>query len=298
VTLIVGKEKKAYILHKNLLCLYSDYFRAAFNGQFKETTERKLELPDVETSLFDEFQVWLYTRELQGPPGLQFRFLTDMWILGDQHQIPLLQNQAMDKIFAKRAENNCFAISVVPEVFAKTAAGSPLRKAVIEIIAFVEATDRKIDLFDANQEAFEHFLTWLYTRKLASDDEQPLGLIALVDLWLLGDRFQVPMLQNCVMDKIIPQPNDDTVFELGLVEAAYENTTVGSPLRRVLLEIPAYQTALGEAEGVLFRKRFTVEILVDLVKEVASARKDKVPWGELPKRDKCFFHVHGKDEQC
>jgi hypothetical protein len=134
VTLIVGKEKKAYILHKNLLCLYSDYFRAAFNGQFKEATERKLELPDVETSLFDEFQVWLYTRELQGPPGLQFRFLTDMWILGDQHQIPLLQNQAMDKIFAKRAENNCFAISVVPEVFAKTAAGSPLRKAVIEII--------------------------------------------------------------------------------------------------------------------------------------------------------------------
>jgi hypothetical protein len=164
--------------------------------------------------------------------------------------------------------------------------------------SFVEATDRKIDLFDANQEAFEHFLTWLYTRKLASDDEQPLGLIALVDLWLLGDRFQVPMLQNCVMDKIIPQPNDDTVFELGLVEAAYENTTVGSPLRRVLLEILAYQTALGEAEGVLFRKRFTVEILVDLVKEVASARKDKVLWGELPKRDKCFFHVHGKDEQC
>lgn len=48
VILIVGPKKKAYTLHKELLCFYSDYFRAAFNGSFKEATERKIEVPSVE----------------------------------------------------------------------------------------------------------------------------------------------------------------------------------------------------------------------------------------------------------
>lgn len=62
MTLIVGKKKKAYTLHKDLLCFYSDYFRAAFNGSFKEAAERKLELPNVEEHIFEGAQLWLYTR--------------------------------------------------------------------------------------------------------------------------------------------------------------------------------------------------------------------------------------------
>jgi hypothetical protein len=195
VTLIVGKEKKAYNLHKDLLCFYSDYLRAAFNGSFKEAAERKLELPDVETSLFDEFQVWLYTRDLQGPTAIteSFHFLANMWILGDQHQIPLLQNQAMDKMFAKLAESKYFATCVVPKIYAKTVAGSPLRKAVIEIV----------------------------------------GCTMRFDDWSLLE------------------------------------------------------------EG------WTVECLSDLLHEVHRSRLDvENTFPSLPKRDKCFFHVHGKDEHC
>lgn len=57
MTIIVGKEKKAYNLHKDLLCFYSDYFRAALNGNFKEAAEGKLELPNVTISIFEAFQV-------------------------------------------------------------------------------------------------------------------------------------------------------------------------------------------------------------------------------------------------
>jgi hypothetical protein len=57
-----------------------------------------------------------------------------MWILGDQHQIPLLQNQVMDELFAKGKEFDFLAVTVVPEIYAKTARGSPLRRAVIEMI--------------------------------------------------------------------------------------------------------------------------------------------------------------------
>jgi len=195
VTLIVGKEKKAYNLHKDLLCFYSDYFRAAFNGSFKEAADRKLELPNVEISLFDKFQVWLYTRDLQEPtgPGGGFHFLVDMWILGDQHQIPLLQNQVMDEIFAKLAQSNSFTVNVVPKAYAKTVAGSPLRKAVIEIVGW-----------------------------------------------------------NLNLDGWSPATSD-----------------------------------------------WTIECLGDLVQAINQARMSKkVTYPDFPKRDKCFFHVHGKDEHC
>lgn len=195
MTIIVGKEKKAYTLHKDLLCFYSDYFRAALNGNFKEATERKLELLDVDTSLFDAFQVWVYTRDLQGPDGHHeyFKFLVDMWVLGDQHQIPLLQNQAMNEIFAKVKKSKLFSLPVVPVVYAKTMAGSPLRKAAIEIVAW-------------NM----HFKEW-------------------------------------------------------------SPSTMG----------------------------WTVECMSDLVLALHVARLNKeVTYPCLPKRDTCFFHVHGKDEHC
>ena len=195
MTIIVGKEKKAYHLHKDLLCFYSDYFRAALNGKFKEATERKLELPDVDTSLFDTFQVWLYTRDLEGPDDTHelFLFLADMWILGDQHQIPLLQNQVMDEMFAKNLELKLFTFWVVPRVYERTVEGSLLRKAVIEIVAW--------------------------------------------------------------------KVNFDTF----------------SPSRQ----------------------GWTIEPLSDLVLAIHETRLSKeFVWPGLPKRDKCFFHVHGKDEHC
>lgn len=64
VQVIVDSGQEKFILHKDLLCFYSDFFRAAFNGSFKEATEGKVELPDVEVEIFEAFQVWLYSRTL------------------------------------------------------------------------------------------------------------------------------------------------------------------------------------------------------------------------------------------
>jgi hypothetical protein len=48
--------------------------------------------------------------------------------------------------------------------------------------SFVEATDKKIDLFDVDQKVFEHFHAWIYTRKLASDNDELLSWRDLFDL--------------------------------------------------------------------------------------------------------------------
>ncbi|KAL2027397.1 hypothetical protein VTO58DRAFT_111488 [Aureobasidium pullulans] len=136
VTVVVGSKKKSYSLHKGLLCFYSDYFRAAFNGSFKEATDGKIELMDVEPEVFDIFQVWLYSRRLQAPADsvLYFSTLGQLWVFGDKHQIPLLQNEVMDEIFAKEAKLKVFHTKLVNLAYEHTPVGSPLRKAVIEII--------------------------------------------------------------------------------------------------------------------------------------------------------------------
>ncbi|KAI5212715.1 hypothetical protein AUEXF2481DRAFT_31217 [Aureobasidium subglaciale EXF-2481] len=190
VTLVVGAKKKSYTLHKDLLIFYSDFFRAALYGSFKEAEEQRVELPEVDEEVFETFQLWLYTRRLDHAE-VSFMTITRLWVFADQHQIPLLQNYAMDLMFERRVKKNCFDTSTINFVYNNTVAGSHLRRAVIEI-----------------------------------------------------------------------------------------------------------STSLVNSPGAHERpEHWTVESLIDLVRAVDSRLKDLKQYS-LPKRDKCFFHVHGKDEEC
>ncbi|KAH0363124.1 hypothetical protein KCU65_g7599, partial [Aureobasidium melanogenum] len=168
--------------------------------------------------------------------------------------------------------------------------------------SFTEATEGRIELRDVELEVFQNFHSWLYTRKLLVDkihshNDESMSWGQLFDLWIFGDRFQVPLLQNCVMDEIIGRGDE---ISLKFIKVAYENTVAGSPLRRIMIEFLAYHTNLeGGDYGIMRakdRKHLTVEMLQDLVVELNTARKNKVRYGKTPKRDKCFFHIHGKAE--
>lgn len=169
--------------------------------------------------------------------------------------------------------------------------------------SFVEAAEKKIELLDIEANIFEEFHAWLYTRKIASEDGKNLKMLDLVNLWIFGDRFQVPMLQNHVMDAIFIKEESERVLDAYVFKVAYEKTVKGSLLRKALIEILAYRLNHGNDDctsSMADRRHafYTVEILADLVKELNSARINKVAYGLAPKRDKCFFHVHGKDEHC
>ena len=61
VEIVAGPEKRRLMVHKRLLCQNSPYFEAAFNGNFKEASENRLELPDESSDVAEEFVFWLYT---------------------------------------------------------------------------------------------------------------------------------------------------------------------------------------------------------------------------------------------
>jgi hypothetical protein len=142
VVLVVGATKECYTLHKDLLCFYSDFFRAAFNGSFKEATERKIELLEVETHVFEAFQVWLYTQDLPQIDNVSKDTYTDwsllikLWIFGDKYQIPLLQNNTMDKIVDKLDKDRNNPLLWITHVYENTTVNSVLRKAVVDAMSY------------------------------------------------------------------------------------------------------------------------------------------------------------------
>lgn len=98
-TIFVGRKRKAFHLHLDLLCDRSTYFKAAFLGNFKEAGTRELFLPDDNDSAFELFVNWLYGASLSGPskneevPG----YLA-LLALSEKFMLEYLGNQCMDLI--------------------------------------------------------------------------------------------------------------------------------------------------------------------------------------------------------
>lgn len=53
------------MVHKKVICDASDFFRAACNGGWKESTAGKVKLPEQQSDAFMIFLHWLYTGEVE-----------------------------------------------------------------------------------------------------------------------------------------------------------------------------------------------------------------------------------------
>jgi hypothetical protein len=56
------------MLHRGLLCSHSPYFSHAFEGDFLESEEKTIHLPDVTASTLRIFQCWLYGQVSRAAP--------------------------------------------------------------------------------------------------------------------------------------------------------------------------------------------------------------------------------------
>ena len=62
VQVIVGDKEKVSTIHKGVLCNVAPFFRVAIEGQFLEGIEQVLRLPEDNPTLFQYFQLWVYTK--------------------------------------------------------------------------------------------------------------------------------------------------------------------------------------------------------------------------------------------
>lgn len=138
MTIEIGVEKIAFMIHEDLLVYYSDYFRGASSGSFKEATEGRLAPPEEKVNVFKVFNNFIYTHQLCDGDGadLCWSVLIKVWLFGDRHIIPALQNEAMDSILAKNVKEKSIPSFSLKYIYRNTLDGSPLRKVMIDLVTY------------------------------------------------------------------------------------------------------------------------------------------------------------------
>ncbi|KAE9972664.1 hypothetical protein EG328_004864 [Venturia inaequalis] len=64
-----GDTQEFFPVHKDLLAACSPYFKAAFDGKFREASDKAVSIPDVTSTQFRLFLDWLYFRRLPVAKG-------------------------------------------------------------------------------------------------------------------------------------------------------------------------------------------------------------------------------------
>ena len=173
--------------------------------------------------------------------------------------------------------------------------------------SFSETEKGSIELPEEEPVVSDIVYTWLYSTKLA----QPLdgknlncNVYTLVDLFIFGDKYDMPALCNRVMDQFSHVANLHKQLPANLCHI-YNNTPKGSPLRRaisaMLVKYPAGLKYLCDEEAELFLT--CPEFLLDLTKVLAT--KGAQTWCHKPnimslQPNPCEFHRHedGEHERC
>lgn len=99
----VGTDLEDFGVHKDFICHYSPYFKAAFTSGFEETKTGIMILPETKPEVFKLFCRWLYTGSLWNENGIKDSWpdvdcLIEVYIFADMAQLPPLMNQTLDTL--------------------------------------------------------------------------------------------------------------------------------------------------------------------------------------------------------
>jgi hypothetical protein len=79
----VKPNKETFVVHKNLICHHSPFFKTAFNSLIEEGRTQTMTLEDVEIGVFILLVNWLYTQKVEDAeePYVKVAELAKLWNL-------------------------------------------------------------------------------------------------------------------------------------------------------------------------------------------------------------------------
>ncbi|KAF5712000.1 n-carbamoyl-l-amino acid hydrolase [Fusarium mundagurra] len=90
-----GQEFKA---HRVILSAHSKFFAKALNGNWKESSERKIDIKDFDPSIVEAMLRFLYSFEYTNTYGTSSMvFDAQMWQIADKYDIPALMTESKKK---------------------------------------------------------------------------------------------------------------------------------------------------------------------------------------------------------
>lgn len=138
-------EAETFEIHKGILCFYSEYFQGSLNGSFVEAKDKVVGLPTESPETFKLFKDWLYTQKIVLGQDDKTRFFTQLcrlWIFGDAHIVPLLQNAAADMITERSYTWWCNPSYQLHLAYENTVTGSKLRYLLVDTMAKSSCTPK------------------------------------------------------------------------------------------------------------------------------------------------------------
>ena len=87
ITVLVGKEKAKYTLHKSYATRKSVFIQTATSGKWVEATTQQVELPETKTARFEQYIHWLYEKEVLLESTSGFEYIKDVAIVLSQEQL-------------------------------------------------------------------------------------------------------------------------------------------------------------------------------------------------------------------
>ena len=99
VDIFVGAQRFKFRMHEAILSDRSPFFKAAFEGRFKEGEEKTMDLPEDDPISFGLFAEWAYSRQ-HVPPHSTRRVMAfiRLYCMADRFCIESLKNAAIDQV--------------------------------------------------------------------------------------------------------------------------------------------------------------------------------------------------------
>lgn len=145
VTLVVGETKTTFHVHEAELFEASPVFKAAFSSDFKESSQRKMNLPEDDAVLFNLLIEWLYGHHYDIPQptgettkdGTRFMEAMRLYVLADKYSVASLKSRIVKTIFNTVKEGNVTGpnIDTVAYAYQNVPQSSGIRKLLADLYA-------------------------------------------------------------------------------------------------------------------------------------------------------------------
>jgi hypothetical protein len=150
----------------------------------------------------------------------------------------------------------------------------------------MSAEPRLIDLSDEHPEAFQAYVQWLYSNKVAlkvvpedlDDNDNPqyddTRMHSLIVSYVLGEKLIDTAYQNAIIAVLIRYAHEVGRYPCdNSIKLAYERTTKDSPLRRLLLDFYVWQADESWVDPSVV-KNTCIEFATDLIIALLKNRSE------------------------
>ncbi|EPE32115.1 POZ [Glarea lozoyensis ATCC 20868] len=193
INVIEAEKTTPFKAHKSFLISHSEYFAAAFRGNYEEAKTSVINLEDVSATTIDIFIGWIYRQTILTPQGEvpEFFELVDLWLFSDRALVPRLQNEvllAMNNRPGQLIDDQQISFQ---KIYHNTMPGSPFRQYIVAIVSRSQLLGSK-DLEDPKAYPREMLIDLINCVARSKRDKSGKFIKLELDPFLVDESVAVP----------------------------------------------------------------------------------------------------------